>query len=134
VNGLRLRTHDVEVHDPNNAAGRDHIWLAPGTFSRWSEGSAHGSGIVYGTAFSMAPLLILAISIAGPVLGDDAAQEEDQATSRTIDTLRPLETRFMIPHSNDSWERHSIMGWTLFKGDFKNARSNTLQRLQAVDQ
>jgi uncharacterized BrkB/YihY/UPF0761 family membrane protein len=54
----------------------------------------------YGTAFSMAPLLILAISIAGPVLGDDAAQEEDQSTSRTIDTLRPLETRFMIPHSN----------------------------------
>jgi hypothetical protein len=101
VNGLRLRTHDVEVHDPNNAAGRDHIWLAPGTFSRWSEGSAHGSGIVYGTAFSMAPLLILAISIAGPVLGDDAAQEEDQSTSRTIDTLRPLETRFMIPHSNE---------------------------------
>jgi hypothetical protein len=55
----------------------------------------------YGTAFSMAPLLILAISIARPVLGDDAAQEEDQSTSRTIDTLRPLETRFMIPHSNE---------------------------------
>ena len=54
----------------------------------------------YDTAFSMAPL-ILAISIAGLVLGDDAAQEEDQSTSRTIDTLRLLENRFMIPHSNE---------------------------------
>jgi|HubBroStandDraft_6_1064221.scaffolds.fasta_scaffold2587986_1 uncharacterized BrkB/YihY/UPF0761 family membrane protein len=33
-----------------------------------------------GSVFSMAPLLILAISIAGLVLGDDAAHEEDQST------------------------------------------------------
>jgi hypothetical protein len=54
----------------------------------------------YGTAFRWR-LLFLAISIAGLVLGDDEAQEEGQSTSRTIDTLRPLETRFMIPHSNE---------------------------------
>jgi hypothetical protein len=49
-------------------------------------------------------------------------------------TLRPLETRLMIFHSNELLERRAIMGQKLFKGDFKNARSSTLQRLQAVDQ
>ena len=46
------------------------------TFSRWSEDAAPrmAAALSYYTVFSMAPLLILAIAIAGLVLGRDAAQ------------------------------------------------------------
>ena len=46
------------------------------TFRRWSDNSAPrmAAALAYYTAFSMAPLLILAISIAGLVLGREAAQ------------------------------------------------------------
>jgi hypothetical protein len=60
-----------------------------GTFNRWREGSA----------------------LAAPLsswLGDDAVEEEDQSTSRIIDS--PSETRLMIFHSNELLERRAIMG------------------------
>jgi membrane protein len=50
--------------------------LARETFSRWSNDSAPrmAAALSYYAAFSMAPLLILAISIAGLAFGHDAAQ------------------------------------------------------------
>jgi len=50
--------------------------LLKDTFSRWREDEAPrlAAALSYYTAFSMAPLLILAISIAGLVLGRDAAE------------------------------------------------------------
>jgi membrane protein len=50
--------------------------LVKETFSRWSEDSAPrmAAALSYYTAFSMAPLLILVISIAGLALGHDTAQ------------------------------------------------------------
>ena len=50
--------------------------LIKASFSRWSEDAAPrmAAALAYYTAFSMAPLLILAISVAGLALGRDAAQ------------------------------------------------------------
>jgi membrane protein len=52
------------------------VGLLKETFSRWSEDSATrmAAALSYYTAFSMAPLLILAIAVAGLVLGREAAQ------------------------------------------------------------
>ena len=69
---------EVIIHD----SSKPHSWtadifaLVKETFSRWSDDSAPrmAAALSYYTAFSMAPLLIFAISIAGLVLGHDAAQ------------------------------------------------------------
>jgi membrane protein len=73
------RTADqVEVHIGLNASSRTAavLGLLKETFSKWSGDSAPrmAAALAYYTAFSMAPLLIVAIAIAGLVLGHEAAQ------------------------------------------------------------
>ena len=73
------RTPDeVEVHygTPTPSKAAIAFDLLKETFSRWSDDAAPrmAAALSYYTAFSMAPLLILAISIAGLVLGRQAAQ------------------------------------------------------------
>jgi membrane protein len=69
---------DVEIHDGTQPHSKAAVvfGLLKETFSRWSEDAAPrmAAALSYYTAFSMAPLLILAISIAGLVLGREAAQ------------------------------------------------------------
>jgi Virulence factor BrkB/Domain of Unknown Function (DUF748) len=69
---------EIIIHDSRKPRSRtaDVFALAKETFSRWSDDAAPrmAAALSYYTAFSMAPLLILAISIAGLVLGHDAAQ------------------------------------------------------------
>ena len=73
------RTPDeVQIRDesePRTKAGVA-FGLLKDTFSRWREDEAPrmAAALSYYTAFSMAPLLILAISIAGLVLGREAAE------------------------------------------------------------
>ncbi|MBV8360193.1 MAG: YihY family inner membrane protein [Deltaproteobacteria bacterium] len=74
------RTPDeVIIRDQREPAGRVATFfvLAKQTFSQWSEDGATrmAAALSYYTTFSMAPLLILAISIAGLLLGHDAAQK-----------------------------------------------------------
>jgi membrane protein len=73
------RTADeVKIHTGNEPRSRLAVAFAllKETFNRWSEDAAPrmAAALSYYTVFSMAPLLILAISIAGLVLGRDAAQ------------------------------------------------------------
>jgi membrane protein len=73
------RTADeVEVHYGTQPHSKTAVvfGLIKETFRRWSDNSAPrmAAALAYYTAFSMAPLLILAISIAGLVLGREAAQ------------------------------------------------------------
>jgi membrane protein len=73
------RTADeVEVHYGTQPHSKAAVvfGLLKETFSRWSDDAAPrmAAALSYYTAFSMAPLLILAISIAGLVLGREAAQ------------------------------------------------------------
>jgi hypothetical protein len=75
---VKLTSHDVDVYDPNKTEGCDHIWLAPGTSVDGTSAPRMAAALSDGRVFSMAPLLIL---VAGLVLGDDAAREEDQSTS-----------------------------------------------------
>jgi membrane protein len=68
----------LEVHfgsQPSSKAAAT-LRLFKETFSRWSADAAPrmAAALAYYTAFSMAPLLILAIAIAGLMLGHDAAQ------------------------------------------------------------
>ena len=68
----------LEVHfgsQPSSKAAAT-LRLLKETFSRWSADAAPrmAAALAYYTAFSMAPLLILAIAIAGLLLGHDAAQ------------------------------------------------------------
>jgi Virulence factor BrkB/Domain of Unknown Function (DUF748) len=69
---------EVEIHDGRAPRSKSAIvlGLVKETFSRWTGDSAPrmAAALAYYTAFSMAPLLILAISIAGLLLGRDAAQ------------------------------------------------------------
>jgi membrane protein len=69
---------EVIIRDQSESRGRVSAFFAltKETFSRWSGDGAPrmAAALSYYTAFSMAPLLILAISIAGLVLGHDAAQ------------------------------------------------------------
>jgi membrane protein len=69
---------EVMIRGPNEPRGRVSAFfrLVKETFSRWSGDSAPrmAAALSYYTTFSMAPLLILTISIAGLVLGYDAAQ------------------------------------------------------------
>ena len=69
---------EIIIHDQNAPRGRFaiNVALAKQTVSRWScDGAPRmAAALSYYTAFSMAPLLILAISIAGLVLGRDAAE------------------------------------------------------------
>jgi membrane protein len=69
---------EVIIRDQSAPRGRFSacIALIKETFSRWSGDGAPrmAAALSYYTAFSMAPLLILAISIAGLLLGRDAAQ------------------------------------------------------------
>ncbi len=75
---VKLTSHDVDVYDPNKTEGCDHICLAPGTSVDGASAPRMAAALSDGRVFSMAPLLIL---VAGLVLGDDAAHEEDQSTS-----------------------------------------------------
>jgi membrane protein len=73
------RTADeVEVHYGTQPHSKAAVvfGLLKETFSRWSDDSAPrmAAALSYYTVFSLAPLLILAISIAGLVLGREAAQ------------------------------------------------------------
>jgi len=69
---------DVDVHLGNEPRSKTAtvLSLLKETYSRWSEDSAPrmAAALSYYTAFSMAPLLILAISIASLVLGQKEAQ------------------------------------------------------------
>ena len=69
---------EVTIHDTSAPRTRTAAAFAliKETFSRWSQDSAPrmAAALSYYTAFSMAPLLILVISIAGLVLGRDVAQ------------------------------------------------------------
>jgi membrane protein len=69
---------EVIIRDQNEPPGRFSAFfaLAKETISRWSGDGAPrmAAALSYYTTFSMAPLLILAISIAGLLLGHDAAQ------------------------------------------------------------
>jgi membrane protein len=69
---------DVEIHDGTEPRSKVGVAfdLLKETFSRWSDDGAPrmAAALSYYTAFSMAPLLILAISIAGLVLSREAAQ------------------------------------------------------------
>jgi membrane protein len=69
---------EVTIYDRSEPRGRVAATLAliKETFSRWSNDSAPrmAAALSYYAAFSMAPLLILAISIAGLAFGHDAAQ------------------------------------------------------------
>ena len=68
----------LEVHFGNEPGSRTAatLRLLKETFSKWSADAAPrmAAALAYYTAFSMAPLLILAIAIAGLLLGHEAAQ------------------------------------------------------------
>src|SRR4051812_12780303 len=57
---------------------KKYFGLIKESFGRWSEDKVPrlGAALSYYTAFSIAPLLLLTISIVGFVLGDDAARGE----------------------------------------------------------
>ncbi len=69
---------EIIIRDQSAPRGRVSAFfaLAKETFSRWSGDGAPrmAAALSYYTTFSMAPLLILAISIAGLALGHEAAQ------------------------------------------------------------
>jgi membrane protein len=68
----------VEIHDGREPRSKAAVMfgLTKETLRRWTEDAAPrmAAALAYYTAFSMAPLLILAISIAGLALGREAAQ------------------------------------------------------------
>ena len=70
--------HEVEIHDGREPHSKAAVTfgLISETFRRWIEDAAPrmAAALAYYTTFSMAPLLILAISIAGLALGREAAQ------------------------------------------------------------
>jgi membrane protein len=73
------RTPDeVQIRDENEPRTKAGVVLIllKDTFARWRDDEAPGmvAALSYYTAFSMAPLLILAIAIASLVLGRDAAE------------------------------------------------------------
>jgi membrane protein len=57
---------------------KDYLSLVKDTFTEWSNDKAPrmGAALAYYTAFSLAPLLIIAIALAGMVFGDKAARGE----------------------------------------------------------
>ena len=69
---------EVQIHDGTEPRSKAAVvfGLLGETFSRWSEDAAPrmAAALSYYTTFSMAPLLILAISVAGLALGHEAAQ------------------------------------------------------------
>jgi membrane protein len=69
---------EVEIHDGREPHSKAAVTfgLISETFHRWIEDAAPrmAAALAYYTTFSMAPLLILAISIAGLALGREAAQ------------------------------------------------------------
>src|SRR5712692_10210990 len=55
------------------------LWrIVKESVSKWSEDNAlqFGAGLAYYTAFSLAPVLVIVIAVAGAVFGRDAAQGE----------------------------------------------------------
>lgn len=58
------------------AAARESVGIARATFAKWSADRApvHGAALAYYALFSMAPLLLLVIAIAGLAFGQSAAQ------------------------------------------------------------
>jgi membrane protein len=71
-------TKHARLSDPRvDAPGRAGLWqLARKSVTAWSEdyASSMGAALAYYTLFSLAPLLLLVISIAGVVFGADAAR------------------------------------------------------------
>ena len=71
-------TKHAHLSDPRiDAPGRAGLWqLARKSVMAWSEdyASSMGAALAYYTLFSLAPLLLLVISIAGVVFGADAAR------------------------------------------------------------
>jgi membrane protein len=68
---------DDERHPSGRLSGlKSFFRLLRDSFARWSEekGTRLGAALSYYTAFSMAPLLILVIAIAGLVFGKEAAE------------------------------------------------------------
>ena len=69
-------TKHAHLSDPRvDAPGRTSLWqLARKSIMAWSEdyASSMGAALAYYTLFSLAPLLLLVISIAGVVFGADA--------------------------------------------------------------
>lgn len=76
--GAKKTPDEVIIRDTSKPHTRTGLVFAllKETFRRWSEDSAPrmAAALSYYTAFSMAPLLILVISIAGLALGHDVAQ------------------------------------------------------------
>ena len=68
------------------------LGLLKESFSEWQKDKASrlAAALVYYTAFSIAPLLLLIISIAGLVLGEEAARERSSTSSRGCWDPRPL--------------------------------------------
>ena len=59
---------------------------------------AHGAALAFYTFFSLAPLLVLAIAVAGFAFGRSAAQGEIVARSKTPwDPMRPTRSRTCSP-------------------------------------
>ena len=71
-------TKHARLSDPRiDAPGRASLWqLVRQSVTAWSEdyASSMGAALAYYTLFSLAPLLLLVISIAGVVFGADAAR------------------------------------------------------------
>jgi membrane protein len=71
-------TRQAHLSDPRaDAPGSASLWqLARKSVTAWSEdyASSMGAALAYYTLFSLAPLLLLVISIAGVVFGADAAR------------------------------------------------------------
>ena len=59
---------------------------AGSVFAAWSDGYAPsvGAALAFYTLFSLAPLLLIVIAVAGPVFGQDAARGEIEAQLRTL--------------------------------------------------
>ncbi len=77
-----IRDHDMTTgHDPNprsRAGLRDWVTMARAAGAAWVDDQAPsmGAALAYYTLFSLAPLLLVAVSVAGLVFGPEAARGE----------------------------------------------------------
>lgn len=74
---------------------RDGLNLLKATFSEWIDDKASrlAAALAYYTAFSLAPLLVITIGVAGLVFGDDAAQGKILGELQTV--MGPDGARFV---------------------------------------
>src|SRR4030095_4872051 len=65
-------------YEDTTMRAKDYLTLAKDAAVAWSEDHAprKGAAIAYYTVFSIAPLLLIAIAIAGAIFGEDAARGE----------------------------------------------------------